>query len=260
MRQKITSLLLLFFCTANLLAVECEFAYQNASYGFQHAETALEANNVTQLKQYAQRSLEAIQKALQSSTQCGCEAANEAGYDAIENLNKALEKTEYERVRFFVNKGRSNAQEILKSLDICSASPSVNNLDEQENDIVSQQQQLLEQQRLLEEKQRQLQEQIATQKELQKKLAMQKAEMLKAQKELKLTSEETLSELETLINEFTIAMGCKTDGGVTSETFIRSLAELESESLDDTKGFYIAKAKEMASTLMNRLAGCEWKE
>lgn len=251
--------LALTFVFTSLHAVGCEVAYQDATYGYQHAETAMEANNVEQLRQYAIRSQAAIEKVLLSTEKCGCEGANNASYDALDNLGKALEKEKFEAVRLFVNRAKQNAKDIMVALDLCSENDIAFALKENEGNLLAQEQQLLDQQKRLLEQQKKLQEQLETQKRLQDELRAQKASMLVMQKELQQTSELTLSELEKLINDFTSSMGCNVEESLTEGSYLRTETQLEQETLKATKIFYAERAKEMANALLNRLSSCEWK-
>lgn len=242
-----------------VFATECEVAYQDATYGFQHAETAMEANNIEHLKEYALRSKTAIEKVLRSTEKCGCVAANNSSYDALENLNKALDKDTFEGVRLFVNRAKSNAKAVIIALDQCSANDLSFAMKENEGNLIAQEKQLLEQQKKLLEQQQKLEIQIKEQKLLQEQLKLQKETMFASQKKVRLAAEVTLKDLESLINEFTKTMGCLDQQPLTEEPFVRTTAELEVETLKATKIFYAEKAKEMASTLLNRLSSCEWK-
>ncbi|MEM7186833.1 MAG: hypothetical protein AAF466_09255 [Bacteroidota bacterium] len=258
--KKITTLVsILFFSVCAVHAVECEVAYQDATYGYQHAETAMEANNVTQLKQYADRSMIAIKKVLLSTEKCGCQAASDASYDALENLEKALEKEKFEAVRLFVNRAKANAKDVIIALDNCSANDPDFSLKESEGNLLAQEKELLERQQQLLEQQRQLEARIKEQQRLQTEVKLQKEAMFAQQKELRASSEVTLKELEALINEFTKSMGCKDEEPLTEETYQRTLEDLQEETLTATKVFYADKAKEMANNLLNRLSSCEWK-
>jgi len=258
--NKTTTLFVMFtFIFAVTYAVECEVAYQDATYGYQHAETAMEANNVQQLKQYANRSKIAIKKVLDSTEKCGCQAANNASYDALENLEKALEKDEFNEVRMFVNRAKTNAKDIIIALDVCSATDPSFALQETEGNILAQEKLLREQQQRLLEQQRKLEAQLLEQQRLQAEIVAQKAEMLSLQKKVKQSSELDLSELENLINKFTQTMGCKETAPLTELPYLRDEEALVEETLQATKIFYAEKAKEMANNLLNRLSSCEWK-
>ena len=259
MNKTITLIAFFALMSTATYAVECEVAYQDATYGFQHAETAMEANNVEQLKQYANRSKVAIQKVLLSTEKCGCQDANNASFDALANLDKALEKVKFEDVRLFVNRAKTNAKDIIIALDVCSATDPSFALKETQGNIIAQEKLLLEQQQKLLEQQQKLQAQIEEQQRLQKEIAAQKEEMVALQKKVRLASEIDLTQLETLINNFTKTMGCEDTQPLTESSYLKTEDELALETLEATKVFYAEKAKEMANNLLNRLSSCEWK-
>ena len=259
MNKTITLIAFFALMSTATYAVECEVAYQDATYGYLHAETAMEANNVEQLKEYANRSKLAIKKVLQSTEKCGCQGASDASYDAIANLDKALEKVKFEAVRLFVNRAKTNAKDIIVALDVCSATDPSFALKETEGNILAQEKLLLEQQQKLLEQQQKLQAQIKEQQLLQKEITAQKEEMLELQKKVRVASELDLSQLETLINNFTQTMGCEDTQPLTEFSYKKTEAELALETLETTKVFYAEKAKEMANSLLNRLSSCEWK-
>ena len=236
---------------------DCEESYQNASYGLIHVKKALEANNATHLKEYALRSKIALEKVLTATEKCGCTDANDASYNALENLDKALAKDEFETIRFRVSKAKSFAQATLVALDVCNAKRSYLDYEEEEEDLIEMEKQLLEQQQQLLAKQQQLAAQIEQQKALQKKIQQEREQMLNAQKELQLTAEDNLAQMEFLIQSFTEAMGCQETTPLTQESFKRNTEDLSLESLGRTKAFYIEKAQEMANALINRLSKCD---
>lgn len=252
------SALILFVSTA--FASGCEDSYQNASYGLQHVKKALEANNTTHLKAYAVRSKAALEKVLAATKACGCIDANYATYDALDNLDRALEKDKFEDIRFLVSKTKSLTRDTLVALDLCNAKKSGVDYESEEENLIQREKQLREQQQQLIAQQQELEAQIAEQKALQKKIQEEREAMLKAQKELQLTAEDNLGQMEQVISSFLDSMGCLETAPLTSESYKRNTAELTLESLGKTKAFYIEKAQEMASTLVNRLSKCEVKE
>lgn len=250
--------LVLFVSTS--FASECEDSYQNASYGLIHVKKALEANNTTHLKEYALRSKIALEKVLAATEKCGCIDANYASYDAIENLEKALEKETFEDVRFRVSKAKSLAKATLIALDECNAKRSFLDYDQEEENLLEQEQQLLEKQKELLAQQQQLADKIKEQKLLQEKIQKDRETMLKSQKELQLAAEANLEQMEQIILSFTEAMGCQETTSLTQESYKRNTEDLSQETLGRTKAFYIEKAQEMANTLVNRLSKCDIKE
>lgn len=239
---------------------DCEDSYQDASYGLIHAKKALEANNATHLKEYALRSKSAIEKVVEATENCGCTDANNASYNALQNLDQALEKEEFEAIRFRVSKAKTFAKATLVALDVCSAKRSYDDYENQEEDLIEMEKQLLEQQQELLAKQQELAAQIEEQKALQKKLQQERELLLKTQKELQLTAEANLEQMEMIFQSFTAAMGCEETTSLTQESYRRNTEDLSLESLGQTKAFYIEKAQEMANTLINRLSLCDFGE
>ncbi len=239
---------------------DCNLAYQDATYGFQHAETAMEANNIEHLKEFAKRSKIAIEKVLISTEKCGCIDANNASYEALENLNKALQKEKFETTRLFVNRAKSNAHSIIVALDICSEENPEFILLANEDNLIEQEQLLLEQQKRLMERQKKLEEQIKLQKKLTEEFRLQKETMLTEQKMIKADAEVSLQQLESIIISFKRTIGCEETKSLTEEPFEHSLLDLESESLQATKFFYVTKAREMVNNLLNALDDCKWQK
>jgi hypothetical protein len=241
-------------------STECNLAYQDATYGFQHAETAMEANNIEHLKEFAKRSKIAIEKVLISTEKCGCTEANNASYEALENLNKALGKEKFETTRLFVNRAKTNAHAIIVALDICSVENPEFILLANEDNLIEQEQLLLEQQKRLKERQKKLEEQMERQKKLKEELKIQKETMLLEQKMIKADVEVSLQQLESIIHSFKRTIGCEETKSLTEEPYERTLLDLESESLQATKFFYVTKAREMVNNLLNALDDCDWKK
>ena len=241
-------------------STECHLAYQDATYGFQHAESAMEANNIEHLKEFAKRSKIAIEKVLISTEKCGCIEANNASYEALENLNKALEKEKFETTRLFVNRAKKNAHSIIIALDICSVENPEFILIENVDNLIEQEQLLVEQQKRLMERQKKLDEQMKRQKKLKEELKIQKETMLREQKMIKADAEVSLQQLESAILSFKKTIGCEETVSLTEDPFERTFLDLESESLQATKIFYASKAREMINNLLNALDDCDWKK
>ncbi|NND62745.1 MAG: hypothetical protein HKN48_06080 [Flavobacteriaceae bacterium] len=238
----------------------CQVAYQDATYGFHHAETAMEANNLEHLRQYAKRSKASIEKVFKSTEKCGCTDANNASLNALENLEKALDKDSFEAIRLFVSRAKKDTQEIFVALDVCSNTDPNIILKESQNELLAREKALLEQQKKLLEEQKKLEAQMKEQIAMQNELAEKKAAMFEAQKMIKKEAETTLDQLESLLIDFTGTMGCPKTTQLTEEPIGRTLSQLQDESLQATKIYYANKAREMANTLLNMLDECEWKQ
>jgi hypothetical protein len=250
-------LVLLLLLSINGFSMRCGDAYQNATYAVEHTEKALASNNLEHLKQYALRAKEAIEKVFIDTETCECSEASNASYDTLDHLEKALEKEKFEVSRFYVKSALSTIKSILISLDLCNEPDPTYTLLVDENNLVTQEQELLAQQQQLLQKQKLLEAQLKTQKEMQQQLQREKERKLNEQKKLKFEAEGNLLELETSINRFIRIMDCDQYEPISSENYTRTLEQLEVESLKATKTFYSIKAREMADRLIAVLAGCD---
>ncbi|AVI50955.1 hypothetical protein C5O00_07095 [Pukyongia salina] len=257
MKSKITLLLLLGFCSIYGNAMRCGDAYQNATYAVEHSEKALASNNLEHLKQYSLRAQEAVEKVFAATENCGCTEANNASYDTLDYLSKALEKDKFEVSRFYVKSALSSIKSILISLDLCNEPDPTYSLIVDENNLITQEQELLAQQEQLLRKQKALEAQLKAQKELQAKLQREKEIKLSEQKRIKFEAEANLLEMETAINRFIRLMDCDRVEPLTEKSYTRTLEQLEVESVHATRTFYSIKAREMADQLIAVLAGCD---
>ena len=235
---------------------DCQTAYQDATYGYQHIKKSFKSYNMDHLREYANRAMEAISKVETSTKNCGCVDANYAAYDAIENMNKALSKETFERSKNFIETAKSNIQSIMVALDQCSASGPDNVLAENEENLIAQEQALLEQQQQLLEQQKKIQAQMAKQKKLQNELAAQKEVKLRTQKAMQVEAEISLQEMERIIQRLSASLGCKSPPPA-YERFEKTLRQLEAEPLAATKRDYAEKAREIAAHLITTLERCD---
>jgi hypothetical protein len=258
MNSKTTLLLIfLFLLSINGFAMRCGDAYQNSTYAVEHTEKALGSNNLEHLKQYALRAKEAIEKVYVDTETCGCTEANNASYDTLDHLETALVKDKFEVARFYIKSALSTTKSILISLDLCNEPDPTYTLLVDESNLVNQEQELLAQQQELLQKQKALEAQLKTQKEMQQQLQREKERKLTVQKKIKFEAEGNLLELETSINRFIRIMECDQYEPIGSESYTRTLEQLEVESIKATKTFYSIKAREMADRLIAVLAGCD---
>jgi hypothetical protein len=252
-----TTLLLLFIAPAlPVLANDCNLAYQQASYGLEHAEKAMASNNLEHLKLYAGRSSEALNKSYSYAGECGCKKAAESAYDAIEDLTRALSYDSFEKARYYTKESLKLTREILVSLDICGQEDTVVAMQSNEADLALQEQLLLEQQQRLKEKQRQLQEQLRQQEELQQRLRREKEARLEAQIALKEKAEHRLAELRDIANGLLSTLDCGNGQSIDLGNYTRTQSQLEQESLLSTRQFYADKIRELTSVLQVKLANC----
>ena len=66
-----------------------EDALTAASYAYSHSKKAHGANNVYHTQEYADKAIEAFEKAEALADKCGCSEANETAYEARSNMESA---------------------------------------------------------------------------------------------------------------------------------------------------------------------------
>lgn len=234
----------------------CSTAHQEATYSFQHTKKALEGHNVALLKLSAKRAIESIERVKNTTEECGCTDANNASYDALDNLSKAMEKAEFEASRFYVNRAHKNSKQIIEFLEVCEQTGLSSSFKAEEEDLQLQERQLLEEQKRLKEQQLALQRQMEQQLKLQEEIQLKKEAELTQQVQLKEIAEKSLQDFESVIADLTRGMDCPKVYNM-KQNYKKAVAALEKESLLATKQFYADKARELALQLINTLDACE---
>ncbi|MEW7290412.1 hypothetical protein [Aquimarina sp. 2304DJ70-9] len=237
-----------------------------ASYAYSHSKKAHGANNVYHTQEYADKAIESFQKVEDLASECDCKIANETAYQARVDMQSSLEQDTYERSRFFAKRAKELGSQLLEQLTHCQANTgdiaySEEASIEEENEIAEVENEVSEKQRELEEKRRQL---AIEQKELEQQIALQnkkKAEFeakraaeLKEQSLMKSKAERALQKLETALQELSVVLN-EESTFESQRDYVRSDNELKNESLDDTKNFYVNRAKELTKTAMQQFAG-----
>jgi hypothetical protein len=219
----------------------CADAYQDLVYAYSHVKSAYDSNNKTHLQHYSERSLEAFENTKKVLENCDCEKAYNLAYDASDLLSKVAYTETFEDGRFYVKRAREIAKETINELEICTK------VTDEDSELAE-----LQSAKLNLEQQR-----IALQlKEEEIKLKM--AEQ--AQKELKLTKEELISNSELAVsttinsyNDMMSACGCSAE---ISNTYARQ-TDLVSKSITYIKAYYISTAKNLASNYLSKLNECK---
>lgn len=235
-----------------------------ASYAYAHSKKAHEANNVFHTQEYADKAMEAFNKVEMLSDKCGCSEANEMAYEAKSNMESSLGEDTYERSRYYAKQAKELGPKILEQLSNCRANnEDIANNEEFNNtedaviaateEVSRKQQELEEQRRQLEIEQEKLQQQIAEQKLAQAEFEAMRAAELKEQNEIKTKAEQALSKLENALQELSVAFNEETMFE-SQEEYSRSQSDLKNETLEDTKSFYVNRAKELTKTAMQQLA------
>lgn len=258
MKYTITLLVIFIFSFIPLSAENCDDAYSSATYAFQHIKKSLGWNNIQSQRQYANKAITAMEKVYTITKSCGCKDANNKSFDVLEKLKKSLEQDTFETSRYQISKANIDAKEVLAFLDSCRNDPMMYLESDEANLIVQEQELLLQQQRLFEE-QKKLQIRLELQKLKQQQLAKQKVAKFNAQKELKLDAEAALKDFEVLVLNLISTLECKQDFPVPND-YVRTLEDMETESLEATRLHYTNKVREIAFSLINNLSVCGPKE
>ncbi|MEW7279238.1 hypothetical protein ABW636_11650 [Aquimarina sp. 2201CG1-2-11] len=231
-----------------------------ASYAYSHSKKAHGANNVYHTQEYADKAIEAFEKVETLSDQCNCTEANETAYQARVDMESSLEQDTYERSRYFAKRAKELGAKVLEQLTTCQAVAGNYSDSSEESDLADATQEVADKQKELEEKRRQLEieqqkleQQIAEQNRMKAEFEARRAEELKKQSEVKLKAEQALDKLQNALQELSVVLNNKSEFGVPAD-YVRSEKELKNESLDDTKNFYVNRAKELTKTAMQQFA------
>ena len=267
MKKKIALPLFLSFFIFQINAQEIyDDALTAASYAYSHSKKAHGANNVYHTQEYADKAIEAFEKVEALAEECGCKAANEIAYQARVDMQSALEQDTYEHSRYFAKRAKDASPKLLDILTTCQANAGdyayadEASIEEEENEIAemksemaAKQQELEAQRRELELEQQKLEAQIAEQNRMKAELEAKRAAELKEQAIVKTKAETALKKLESALQELSVVLNEKSSFETQSD-YLRSENELKNESLDDTKSFYVNRAKELTQTAMQQFA------
>ena len=142
---------------------KCSEANSEIKYAYSNVKHSYEANNISHLKEYAFKSLEAFKRAEAKLKECGCEVSFNHAFDAMELLEKVDPAESYEDGRFFVKRARDLAKECIIELDKCTAE------NQEDNSLLllqDAQKELEQQQLLLKQREKEIQLKMAEQKDL----------------------------------------------------------------------------------------------
>jgi len=241
-------------------------ALSYASYALAHSKNAYNSNNVYHTQEFADKAIEAFEKVENIADQCGCLEANETSYQAKEDMASSVNQDTYERSRFYAKRAKDLARRLLEELTYCQANPedypypdSMASAEDNEialasEDVSNKQQELEERKRQLELEQKRLEKQIADQDRLRVEIEQKRAAELKQQTLMKSQAEKALKKLETALQELSILLNKKAMFDA-KNNYSRSDSDLKNESLDDTKSFYVNRAKELTNKAVKKFAG-----
>lgn len=239
-----------------------EDALNAASYAYAHSKKAHAANNVFHTQEYADKAIESYQEVEDLAEECGCATANELAYEAKSNMESALTQDTYERSRYYAKQAKEMGSKILEEITNCRSNNTndalaMNGLEGNEiAELNEKENELLQKKIQLEKEQAALEAQILEQQKVQAEFEAMRVAELKEQTLIKTKAEQALIKLQTALQELSTALNA--DGNFKSEgSFVRNESELQNESLDDTKNFYVDRAKELAKTAIQQFASFE---
>lgn len=217
-------------------------------YAYNNAKTSLKANNMTHLKFYANKALEAFERVHGILGECHCESVEFYTYESIQKLNKVPSIEKMHDAQYFVGKAKEYALKIITALDYCTASnegvtlASFDDLSELEQEQLK----LKQQQQALQQQQEALKRQLAKQKE---------EELLIEKQQLIIKSNAAISKNIQAYNELLNACNCNTM--IHEKTSGNNESELMSKSVDEIKTHYLKSIKDLTSNYMNMLSTCD---
>ena len=226
----------------------CSDAQAHIIYAYNNAKTALEANNLTDLKYYANKALESFKMVQSVLGTCNCENVENYTYESIQKLSKVPDIEKKIDAQYFVAKARDYAQKIITDLDYCTASNQGVTLAQtnETSELEKEQQKLKQQQEAL----------LKQQEALKQKLAKQKEEQLFLEKQqLIVKSNAAISKNIEAYNELLSVCNCNTT--ISENTVEENEGQLISKSVDEIKMYYIKSIKDLTSNYMNMLSTCD---
>ena len=206
--------------------MNCTNAYSSASYALAHAKRALSADNFDHQRYYAERALIAFEKTEQLAADCGCEESHSPIYKGQENLDKAIDPKDWEMGRYYTKKAVANAHDVLAALDLCSSGKPAETIAE------------------------------AITEGPESDAYVKNPEELQAQQTLKRVTELTFFEFEKSVKELAAILGCGQDVDLLGNKTFKSEEELESESLETTRQYYIQQSIALQKQALDALSEC----
>lgn len=241
-------------CVAVLFNVDAQTANCNDanSYlvnAYSHVKSSYKSNNISHLKYYANRSVEAFKLAKKDLVDCGCKKALENANKAIDLLVKVENQDTFEDGRFFVKRAKAIAQQSVIEIDKCSIA--TYNYEDQEviadnnqlNDLQKEQLKLKQQQEALKRKEAEIKAKLAQQQEKESELK---------KKSLINSFEKTIANNLKTYNETLNVCGCSQT--IKPNTVSENLTQ---QTIDAINSFYKNELKALATKYLEQLDLCD---
>ena len=223
----------------------CDDANSYLVSAYSHVKDAYEANNISHLKYYANRSLESFKLSKKSLTTCDCEIALNLANKSIDLLSKVEYAETYEDGRFYVKRARDISKESVIEVDKCSVATNYEDASEitELSDLQNEQLKLKQQQEALKLKEAQIKAQLAEQKE--KQLTLQKKQLISSYKSAIAANIKTYNESLKI---------CDCNHNLIKDS--NTSTDLSSKSIEEIKTHYINTMKTMATVYLDTLDSC----
>jgi|SRR5690606_18008948 len=238
---------ILFIFTSPVILAQnaCDDANSDLIYAYSHVKTSYNANNISHLKHYANRSLESFERSKTKLKECGCETAFDLAFESAELLSKVEAAETYEDGRFFVKRARDIAQESVTALDKCtvptSDAPASNN--SQLSSLQQEQEKLKQQQEELKRRAEEINVKLAEQNEMELKLK--KEQMINSYKSA------ISSNIESYNNALSVCNCASSPIKLENNT-----VDVSQKSLDEIKTYYLNSLKGITSNYLAQLNSC----
>ncbi len=239
--------LFLFLITS--LISKAQTPCDNANYylvsAYSHVKSSYDANNISHLKYFANRSVESLKLSKKNLSSCGCEMALELANKAIDLLLKVDAAETYEDGRFFVKQGRELSKQSVIEIDKCAApNKTVNASNTQTlSDLEKEQLKLQQQQEALKLKEAQLKARMAEEKD--KTLELEKEQLMLSYKDAIATNLKTYNETLNMCN-------C----AHTPLEYTENPATVTSKTMEDIKKYYLLNLEMLATKYTQALRLC----
>lgn len=269
--RKFSLSLLLILLSFYAVAAQCTSAYSAASYALAHTKKALKADNFDHQMLYADRGVEAMEKAQVLIEDCGCQGALNQIIEAHDNLLKAVEPDDWKAGRFFTQIALDHIKNVMGELDRCTTgtapaeetkdlTASVDTNTEylaSNNDLSAQQANLEAEKRKLEEAQRKLEEKIARQQALAEEAQLARERELEEQLVVKRAAETHLEALEQNLRDLSESLDCPNAMALLNGSYQRDDSVLQNENLKETKRYYLQYTIRMQKDVAAALERCK---
>jgi len=239
---------LILFLVCFIFQVNSQNLYEDAliaaSYAYSHSKKAHGSNNVFHTQEYADKAIEAFEIVEDLTDKCGCAKANETAYEAKTKMINSLKQDTYERSRYYAKQAKELSPKLLKQLTNCQINHnSFTNIhvEEMVNTVA-----VAVTTEKKSRKQQKLQQQITAQQKHQ--------EEFKKQSAVKVKTEQTLQKLESVLLELNIAFDNQSILE-SQKDYLRTEIDLQNETVNDTKKFYVNRAKELTKIVMQQFVG-----